>query len=136
MSKTIRERFGVLVRPSGRMEIIQLGIDGGDQTLLDALEAYFGGAVEYVRNAEGLAYVTREGAFDDGMTKNAAGEYFAGIAVFGDVIVLPKRDRDKNRIRWDRVEAYKQKVHMECDYAWHVDYSKNPEKFIQKLKKA
>ena len=41
-----RERFGVLIRPSGRMEIVQLGFDGGSEELLDALEKYFGGALK------------------------------------------------------------------------------------------
>lgn len=136
MGKEIRERFGILIRPTGRFELIQLGTDIGDSKLLDVLEDYFGGAVEYVRNAEGLAYVTREGAFDDGMTKNAAGTYFAGISVFGDVIVLPKRDSLGNRVRWGRVEAYKIKTKMECDWSWHQEYSANPEKYVKKLKKA
>ena len=136
MGKEIRERFGILIRPSGRMELVQLGIEDGSKGLLDTLEDYFGGTVEYVRNEEGLAYVTREGAFDDGMAKNAAGEYFAGIAVFGDVIVLPKRDPHGQRVRWNQVEAYKQKVRMECDWAWYVDYSADPEKYTRKLKKA
>ena len=41
-----RERFGVLIRPSGRMEFVQLGFDGGSEDLLVALEKYFGGAIE------------------------------------------------------------------------------------------
>lgn len=136
MGKEIRERFGVLIRPTGRMELVQLGTEEGSKGLLDALEEYFGGAVEYVRNAEGIAYVTREGAFDDGMAKNAAGTYFSGLSVFGDVIALPKRDQRGHRVRWNQVEAYKQKIRMECDWAWYVEYSANPEKFVRKLKKA
>ena len=136
MAKEIRERFGILIRPSGRVEIIQLGIDGGDKSLLEELDAYFGGTVECVRNAERLAFMTREGAFDDGFAKNAAGEYFAGIAVFGDVIVLPNRADDRKRIRWSQVDAYKQMVRMECDWRWYVDYQKNPEKYSLKRKKA
>lgn len=136
MSKEIRERFGILIRPSGRFELIQLGIDGGGQTLLDALDAYFDGHVEYVRNAERLAFVTREGAFDDGFAKNAAGSYFAGISVFGDVIVLPKRADDNQRVRWGRADAYKQMIRMECDWSWYVDYQKNPDKYSLKKKKA
>ena len=85
-----RERFGVLIRPSGRMEIVQLGFDGGSEELLDALETYFDGDIEYARNAEeGLAYITREGAFDEGRPRNEAETYFAGIGTYGDCIVLP-----------------------------------------------
>ena len=134
MEKTIRERFGVLIRPTGRMEVIQLGAEGGDQSLLDALEDYFGGAVEYVRNVEQLAYVTREGAFDEGLTKNAAGSYFSGLTVFGDVIVLPKRADDHRRVRWSYADAYKRKVRMECDWSWQVDFQHDPERYKRALR--
>lgn len=136
MSKEIRERFGVLIRPSGRFEIVQLGVEGGDKTLLEELDTYFDGTVEYVRNAEQLAFVTREGAFDEGLTKNEAASFFAGISVFGDVIVLPKRDGDRQRVRWGRVEAYKQMVLMDCDWRWYVNYANNPDKYAGKKKKA
>lgn len=121
-----RERFGILIRPTGSMEIIQLGFDGGSVELLDALEAYFDGAVKYARNAEeGLAYITREGAFFEGWTKNEAATYFAGIGTYGDCIVLPKRQGGE-RVTWSRTEAYKIKVRMECDWSWFKEYSANP----------
>lgn len=70
MDKKIKERFGILIRPTGRFELVQLGTEGEDVSLLDALELYFDGEIEYARNAEGLAYITRDGAFDDGYTRN------------------------------------------------------------------
>lgn len=131
-----RERFGILIRPTGSMEIIQLGFDGGSVELLDALEAYFDGAVEYARNAEeGLAYITREGAFFEGLTKNEAATYFAGIGTYGDCIVLPKRQGGE-RVTWSRTEAYKIKVRMECDWSWYREYSANPKKYQKKAVRA
>ena len=123
-----RERFGILIRPTGRMEIVQLGFDGGATELLGELQTYFEGAVEYANNAEGLAYITREGAFYDGLAKNDAASYFAGIGTYGDCIVLPKR-QGKERVTWSRAEAYRIMVRMECDWQWWQEYSAHPEKY-------
>lgn len=38
MDKKIKERFGILIRPTGRFELVQLGTEGEDVSLLDALE--------------------------------------------------------------------------------------------------
>ena len=131
-----RERFGVLIRPSGRMEIVQLGFDGGSEELLDALETYFEGDIEYARNAEeGLAYITREGAFDEGRPRNEAATYFAGIGTYGDCIVLPKRQGGE-RVTWSRTESYKIMVRLECDWKWFCEYSANPKKYNFKNKNA
>ena len=131
-----RERFGVLIRPSGRMEIVQLGFDGGSEELLDALETYFEGDIEYARNAEeGLAYITREGAFDEGRPRNEAATYFAGIGTYGDCIVLPKRQGGE-RVTWSRTESYKIMVRLECDWKWFCEYSANPEKYNFRKKNA
>lgn len=131
-----RERFGVLIRPSGRMEIVQLGFDGGSEELLDALETYFEGDIEYARNAEeGLAYITREGAFDEGRPRNEAATYFAGIGTYGDCIVPPKRQGGE-RVTWSRTESYKIMVRLECDWKWFCEYSANPKKYNFKNKNA
>ena len=130
-----RERFGVLLRPSGRMEIVQLGFDGGSEELLDALEKYFGGAIEYARPSDGNAYITREGAFDEGRPRNEAATYFAGIGTYGDCIVLPKRQGGE-RVTWSRTESYKIKVRLECDWSWYREYSANPKKYNFKNKNA
>ena len=131
-----RERFGVLIRPSGRMEIVQLGFDGGSEELLDALEKYFEGDIEYARNAEeGLAYITREGAFDEGRPRNEAATYFAGIGTYDDCIVLPKRQGGE-RVTWSRTESYKIMVRLECDWKWFCEYSANPKKYNFKNKNA
>lgn len=131
-----RERFGVLIRPSGRMEIVQLGFDGGSEELLDALETYFEGDIEYARNAEEeLAYITREGAFDEGRPRNEAATYFAGIGTYGDCIVLPKRQGGE-RVTWSRTESYKIMVRLECDWKWFCEYSANPKKYNFKNKNA
>ena len=131
-----RERFGVLIRPSGRMEIVQLGFDGGSEELLDALETYFEGDIEYARNAEeGLAYITREGAFDEGRPRNEAATYFAGIGTYGDCIVLPKRQGGE-RVTWLRTESYKIMVRLECDWKWFCECSANPKKYNFKNKNA
>ena len=135
MDKKIKERFGILIRPTGRFELVQLGTEGEEVSLLDALELYFNGDIEYARNAEGLAYITRDGAFDDGYTRNDAASYFAGIGRYGDCIVLPKRHKHE-RVTWSRVEAYKIMIRMECDWRWYVDWSANPEKYQKKLAKA
>lgn len=129
-----RERFGILIRPTGRFEIVQLGFDGGTAELLNELQAYFEGAVEYAQNVEGLAYITREGAFDEGLTKNDAATYFAGIGTYGDCIVLPKRNGGE-RVTWSRAEAYKIMVRLECDWAWYKEYSAHPEKYNFRNKK-
>ena len=130
-----RERFGVLIRPSGRMEIVQLGFDGGSEELLDALEKYFGGAIEYARTSDGNAYITREGAFDEGRPRNEAATYFAGIGTYGDCIVLPKRNNGE-RVTWSRVESYKIKVRLECDWSGYCEHCANPHKYNFKNKNA
>lgn len=131
MKQKINERFGILIRPTGRFEIVQLGIENGMQTMVDALETYFEGPIEYARNADGHAYITREGAFDDGRPKNEAATYFAGIGTYGDCIVLPKRV-GKERITWSRVDAYKTMIQLECDWRLYCDYSANQAKNAQK----
>lgn len=135
MAEKLKERFGILIRPTGRFELVQLGTEGGGAGLLDALEAYFEGGIEYARNAEGLAYVTRESAFDEGRPKNEAATYFAGIGTYGECIVLPKRHKT-DRITWSRAEAYRIMCRMECDWLWYVDWSANPEKYHKKIAKA
>lgn len=140
MDKKIKERFGILIRPTGRFELIQLGYEHADaikdkREMEDALAAYFDGDFEWARNAEKLAYVTRDGAFDEGKTKNSPATYFAGIGRYGDCIVLPKKDGDV-RVTWSRAEAYRIMIRMECDWLWYVDWSANPEKYQKKLAKA
>ena len=135
MDKKIKERFGILIRPTGRFELVQLGTEGEEVSLLDALELYFNGDIEYARNAEGLAYITRDGAFDDGYTKNDAASYFAGIGRYGDCIVLPKRQGGE-RVTWSRTESYKIKVRLECDWSWYREYYANPKKYNFKSKNA
>lgn len=136
MDKKIKERFGILIRPTGRFELVQLGTEGEDVGLLDALELYFDGEIEYARNAEeGLAYIAREGAFHEGRPKNEAATYFAGIGTYGDCIVLPKR-QGSERVTWSRTESYKIKVRLECDWSWYREYSANPKKYNFKNKDA
>lgn len=126
----MRERFGILIRPTGRFEEIQIGIDGGGQTILDALETYFEGSIEWARTSDGYAYITREGAFDEGRPKNEAGTYFANISLFGDVIVLPKDKRGRCRVGyWSLPDAYRRKVCMRNDWTWYREFSANPEKY-------
>lgn len=134
MKQKINERFGILIRPTGRFEIVQLGTENGGQTLVDALETYFEGPIEYARNAEGHAYITREGAFHEGQPKNEAATYFAGIGTYGDCVVLPKRV-GKERVTWSRVDAYKLMIRLECDWEWYRDYSANPEKYNTRPRK-
>lgn len=125
-----KERFGILIRPTGRFETVQIGFDGGSQTILDALVEYFGGQIEWARTSDGYAYITREGAFDEGLTKNEPATYFANISLFGDVLVLPKGNGGRCRVGyWTMPEAYRRKVCMHNDYAWYCEYSANPEKY-------
>ena len=131
------ERFGILIRPSGRFETVQLGFDGGSQTILDALVEYHDGQIEYARTSDGYAYITREGAFDLRHTKNEAASWFANIALFGEVIVLPKADGGKCRVwYWTLPEAYKRKVWMRTQWEREQEYRADPERFTRKLKKA
>lgn len=134
MAEKIKERFGILIRPSGRFELVQLGTEGGGQTLVDALETYFEGPIEYARNADGHAYITREGAFHEGQPKNEAATYFAGIGTYGNCVVLPKR-HGKDRITWSRTDAYKMMVRLECDWQWYCDYTAHPEKYNTRPRK-
>ncbi len=134
MAEKIRERFGILIRPTGRFELVQLGTESNGQTLVDALETYFSGEIEYARNAEGHAYITREGAFHEGRPRNEAATYFAGIGTYGDCIVLPKRI-GKERVTWSREEAYKTMIRLECDWQWYCDYSANPGKYNTRPRK-
>ncbi len=134
-----RERFGILIRPTGRFELMQIGFAAederlDDQRLSDALKAYFGGEYEWARNFEQLTYITKEGAFAEGMTRNDAASYLAGIGQHGDCIVLPKKE--KGRINWSRAEAYKHMIKMECDWQWERDYAANPEKYKKKIRNA
>lgn len=43
----MRERFGILIRPTGRFETVQLGFDGGEKTMLEAIKAFFGGDADW-----------------------------------------------------------------------------------------
>ena len=133
----VKERFGILIRPTGRFEEVQIGFDGNGQTILDALETYFEGAIDWARTSDGYAYITREGAFTDGRTKNEAASYFAGTSLFGDVVVLPKDTQGRCRVGyWTMPDAYRRKVCMRNDWAWYCDYSANTEKYNFKKKKA
>lgn len=134
MQKKIKERFGILIRPTGRFELIQLGIDGNGPTLVDALENRFEGPIEYARNADGHAYITREGAFHEGRPRNDAATYFAGIGTYGDCVVLPKRI-GRDRVIWSRTDAYKIMIRLECDWEWYCEYSANPEKYNTRPRK-
>lgn len=134
MQKKIKERFGILIRPTGRFELLQLGTDDGGHGLVDTLETYFGGSIEYARNADGHAYITREGAFDEGRPRNDAASYFAGIGTYGDCVVLPKRV-GRDRVTWSRTDAYKMMVRLECDWQWYCDYTEHPEKYNTRPRK-
>ena len=133
--ENVKERFAVLIRPTGRFELVQIGFDGGSQTILDALVEYFDGQIEWARTSDGYAYITREGAFDEGRPRNEAATYFAGIGTYGDCIVLPKRQGGE-RVTWSRTESYKIKVRLECDWSWYREYSANPKKYNFKIKNA
>lgn len=132
-----RERFGILIRPSGRMETVQIGFDGGSQTILDALVQYHDGQIEYARTSDGYAYITREGAFDEGLTENKAASWFANITLFGEVIVLPKADGGRCRVGyWTLSQAYRRCVWMRTQWERECDYRADPQRYYQKLKKA
>ncbi len=125
-----RERFGILIRPTGRMETVQIGFDGGSQTILDALVEHFDGQIEWARTSDGYAYITREGAFDDGLAKNEAAAWFANISLFGDVLVLPKGDGGRCRVGyWSMPEAYRRAVWMRIQWERECEYRANPEKY-------
>lgn len=125
-----KERFAILIRPSGRFETVQIGFDGGSQTILDALVEYFGGQIEWARTSDGYAYITREGAFDDGLARNDAASWFANISLFGDVLVLPKGDGGRCRVGyWSMPEAYRRAVWMRIQWECECEYRANPEKY-------
>lgn len=141
MAEKIKERFGILIRPTGRFEIIQLGYVQTDairdkREIENALVEYFGGDFEWARTSDGYAYITREGAFDDGRMRNDTASWFANITLFGDVIVIPKK-KDDERITWTMGDAYRRKVWMrtqwerECDYRAHPDQYKKPMKTVK-----
>lgn len=128
-----RERFGILIRPTGRFELVQIGFDGGSQTILDALIELFEGQIEWARTSDGYAYITREGAFDDGLTRNDAASWFANISLFGDVLVLPKGDGGRCRVGyWTMPEAYKRKVWMGVQWERECEFLANPDKYQYK----
>ena len=129
MAEKIRERFGILIRPTGRFEIVQLGFEGTSQKLLDALVEYFDGQVEWARTSDGYAYITREGAFDDGCMRNDAASWFANITLFGEVIVIPKKNDHDERITWTMGDAYRRKVWMRTQWERDCDYRAHPERF-------
>lgn len=132
--ENLKERFGILIRPTGRFETVQLGFDG-DQSILDALIAYFDGQIEWARTSDGYAYITREGAFDDGCTRNDAASWLANITLFGDVIVIPKKERGEVRVTWSMASAYRRKVWMRTQWEQECDYRAHPERYGFKNKK-
>ena len=131
----VNERFGVLIRPTGRFETVQLGFDGDGAPILDALTDYFDGQIEWARTSDGYAYITREGAFDDGCPKNEAATWFASISLFGDVIVIPKKNRGAVRVVWSMADAYRRKVWMRTQWEQECDYRAHPERYSFKNKK-
>lgn len=127
--ENVKERFAVLIRPTGRFELVQIGFDGGSQTILDALVELFDGQIEWARTSDGYAYITREGAFDEGLTKNDAASWLANISLFGDVLVLPKGDGGRCRVGyWTMREAYKRKVWMDVQWERECEFLANPDK--------
>ena len=99
--ENIRERFGILIRPTGRFETVQLGFECKDQPIESAVSKYFGAGIEYHKTADELhIYIERQGAQDEGCIKNEAASWLANTSLFGDVIVLPRK---KNRGRTDGV---------------------------------
>ena len=117
--KKLRERFGILVRPTDRWELIQLGTEGGGTSLRAALEAYFGGAIRVERTSDGYAYVSRVGAFEDGCPKNDPMSYQGMISMYGDVIMLPKTHVKHGGCApefWSIAEANQMKVLNEAQW--------------------
>jgi hypothetical protein len=134
--ENVKERFAILIRPSGRFETVQIGFDGGSQTILDALVEYFDGQIEWARTSDGYAYITREGAFDDGLTRNDAAAWLANITLFGDVLVLPKGDGGRCRVGyWSMSDAYKRKIWMRTQWEQELEWRSNPEKYNLRNKK-
>ena len=127
----MRERFGILIRPTGRFEIVQLGFDGGDETIINAVKAYFGGDVDWSRTNDEYAYFSVSDAIGRGLTRNDAAAWFANMPQYGDVILLPKkRGNDKYKVNClRRSDAYRRSVWMRTLWERECDYRANPEKY-------
>lgn len=132
-----RERFGILIRPTGRFETVQIGFDGGSQTILDAVKAYFGSDVDWSRTNDEYAYFSAVDAIGQGLTRNEAAAWFANMPQYGDVILLPKKKKgDGYTVNYLKLsEAYRCCVWLRTQWERECDYRVDPERCRQKLKK-
>lgn len=133
--ENIRERFGILIRPTGRFETVQLGFECKEQPIESAVSKYFGAGIEYHKTADEMhIYIERQGAQDEGCIKNEAASWFANTSLFGDVIVLPRKKIGEERTVWSSPTAYRRKVWMRTQWEQEFDYRANPERYSFKNK--
>ena len=134
--RSIRERFGILIRPTGRFETVQLGSDRGKRTIAEVIEEHFGCPFDKARTFDGYAYLTRRGAFEDGCIKNAPAEWFSNTPLYGDVIIVPiSKGETKHYMYWERPDAYRKMVWMQIQWGLECDRRVNPERYSFKNKK-
>lgn len=83
-------REGVYIRVTGRFDTVHL-----EEEIKDAMrEVLCGkkdGKISVVRSSDGYFYVYATTAMDEGKYRNDAASYYAGVSVYGDCIVLPKK---------------------------------------------
>lgn len=133
----MRERFGILIRPTGRFETVQLGFDGGGKSMLETIREYFGGDADWSRTNDEYAYFTAVDAIGQGLTKNEAAAWFTNMPQYGDVILVPKKKKADGYAMYPLKlsEAYKKAVWMRTQWQQECDYRAHPERYSFKNKK-